>query len=361
MASLLHSALTSPGRHTTPFIRRRRCLFCRPSGSFCKRALSTRRSAEMASFCRTPAAPHHRPSRRSADWLRIVNHPAAPHHRPSHRSPNWLRIVNQPPATHHRPSHLSANWLRIVNQPAATLHRPSHRSPNWVRIVNQPTTLPNPQPPTSPCQQPKIHTVIIYETQYLPEFPNLVTNSAPQPTVINWCEGFSAHEFPSKALTKRALNIRPPTFPPACRSGHHPDRGRRLLRLHNPAASQPPRTANPEPSTATAPIPCCCCASRTTSIPWPSPCATCWIEASPIRSPPGTAQSGASAADLEDAMSREANLLARPPPDQRRYLTDSFRAVLGALDRIFDLADRARSDEARTRIRMSLQARARRR
>ena len=63
-------------------------------------------------------------------------------------------------------------------------------------------------------------------------------------------------------------------------------------------------------------------------------------------------------ADLEDALSREAKYsLADLSSNQRRYLADSFRQFWDALDRTFDLARNGDADEARTRIRLSLQAR----
>ncbi|HTA44956.1 MAG TPA: ATP-binding protein [Bryobacteraceae bacterium] len=63
-------------------------------------------------------------------------------------------------------------------------------------------------------------------------------------------------------------------------------------------------------------------------------------------------------ADLEDALSREAKYsLADLSSNQRRYLADSFRQFWDALDRTFDLARNGNADEARTRIRLSLQAR----
>jgi signal transduction histidine kinase len=62
--------------------------------------------------------------------------------------------------------------------------------------------------------------------------------------------------------------------------------------------------------------------------------------------------------DLEDALSREEKFsLANRSPGQRRYLADSFRQFWDALDRIFDLVRNGQGEEARTRIRMSLQAR----
>ena len=62
--------------------------------------------------------------------------------------------------------------------------------------------------------------------------------------------------------------------------------------------------------------------------------------------------------DLEDALAREEKFsLADRTPGQRRYLAESFRQFWDALDRIFDLARNGQTDEARTRIRMSLEAR----
>ncbi len=62
--------------------------------------------------------------------------------------------------------------------------------------------------------------------------------------------------------------------------------------------------------------------------------------------------------DLEDALSREEKFsLADRSPSQRRYLADSFRQFWDAFDRIFDLTRNGQNEEARTRIRMSLQAR----
>jgi signal transduction histidine kinase len=62
--------------------------------------------------------------------------------------------------------------------------------------------------------------------------------------------------------------------------------------------------------------------------------------------------------DLEDALSREA----RSSPvdrdaEQRRYLTSSLEQYWDALDRIFKLADSGQETEARTLVRLSLQAR----
>jgi len=62
--------------------------------------------------------------------------------------------------------------------------------------------------------------------------------------------------------------------------------------------------------------------------------------------------------DLEDALSREEKFSPmNQSPDQRRYMSDSFRQFWDALGRLFDLARVGQEDEARTRIRMSLQAR----
>jgi signal transduction histidine kinase len=62
--------------------------------------------------------------------------------------------------------------------------------------------------------------------------------------------------------------------------------------------------------------------------------------------------------DLEDAIAREAQSspLDRDP-EQRRYLSDSLRQFWDALDRIFALAQSGQEAEARTLIRLSLQAR----
>ncbi len=62
--------------------------------------------------------------------------------------------------------------------------------------------------------------------------------------------------------------------------------------------------------------------------------------------------------DLEDAIAREAQSspLDRDP-EQRRYLSDSLHQFWDALDRIFALAQRGQEAEARTLIRLSLQAR----
>ncbi len=65
--------------------------------------------------------------------------------------------------------------------------------------------------------------------------------------------------------------------------------------------------------------------------------------------------------DLEDALSREEKFsLADLSSNQRRYLADSFRQFWNAVDRIFDLARKGNANEAneaRTQIRLSLQAR----
>jgi signal transduction histidine kinase len=62
--------------------------------------------------------------------------------------------------------------------------------------------------------------------------------------------------------------------------------------------------------------------------------------------------------DLEDALSREEKFApVDESPDQRRYMTESFRQFWDALSRVFDLARAGQVEEARTRIRMSLQAR----
>ena len=62
--------------------------------------------------------------------------------------------------------------------------------------------------------------------------------------------------------------------------------------------------------------------------------------------------------DLEDALSREEKFSPLDQsPDQRRYMTDSFRQFWDALGRTFDLARAGHDEEARSTIRMSLQAR----
>jgi signal transduction histidine kinase len=62
--------------------------------------------------------------------------------------------------------------------------------------------------------------------------------------------------------------------------------------------------------------------------------------------------------DLDDAMAREAEV--SPPfrdTSQRRYLSTSMAQFWDALDRIFELAKAGQEQEARTQIRLSLQAR----
>src|SRR5437588_10875139 len=62
--------------------------------------------------------------------------------------------------------------------------------------------------------------------------------------------------------------------------------------------------------------------------------------------------------DLDDAMAREAEV--SPPfrdTGQRRYLSASMTQFWDALDRIFELAKAGEEKEARTQIRLSLQAR----
>jgi signal transduction histidine kinase len=62
--------------------------------------------------------------------------------------------------------------------------------------------------------------------------------------------------------------------------------------------------------------------------------------------------------DLEDALAREEKYsLASSTPGQRRYLADSFRQFWDAVDRVFAMAANGQEDEARLRIRESLQAR----
>ena len=62
--------------------------------------------------------------------------------------------------------------------------------------------------------------------------------------------------------------------------------------------------------------------------------------------------------DLEDAVTREAKFSpAHRTADQSLYLKTSFAQFWDALDRIFDLAEAGNEAEARTRIRLSLQAR----
>ena len=63
-------------------------------------------------------------------------------------------------------------------------------------------------------------------------------------------------------------------------------------------------------------------------------------------------------ADLEDALAREEKFSpVERSPEQRRYLADSFRQFWDAVDRTFDLAGGGEDEEARTMIRLSLQAR----
>jgi signal transduction histidine kinase len=62
--------------------------------------------------------------------------------------------------------------------------------------------------------------------------------------------------------------------------------------------------------------------------------------------------------DLEDALSREEKIsIAAQSTNQRRYLSDSFRQFWEALDRIFATAESGNLPEARSEIRLSLQAR----
>jgi signal transduction histidine kinase len=60
--------------------------------------------------------------------------------------------------------------------------------------------------------------------------------------------------------------------------------------------------------------------------------------------------------DLGDAMAREERV-SRATEDQRKYLAGSIEQFWDALARIFALAEHGQEDEARTRIRLSLQAR----
>jgi signal transduction histidine kinase len=63
-------------------------------------------------------------------------------------------------------------------------------------------------------------------------------------------------------------------------------------------------------------------------------------------------------ADLEDALRREEQVaVGIRTPEQREYLTSSVRQFWDASDRIFALAREGREEEARTQIRVSLQAR----
>ena len=62
--------------------------------------------------------------------------------------------------------------------------------------------------------------------------------------------------------------------------------------------------------------------------------------------------------DLEDALRRqEAVAPGTRTPEQRRYLENSFAQFWDAIDQVFALARRGAEDEARTQIRMSVQAR----
>jgi signal transduction histidine kinase len=60
--------------------------------------------------------------------------------------------------------------------------------------------------------------------------------------------------------------------------------------------------------------------------------------------------------DLSDAMEREQKL-SRATPDQRAYLSGSVTQFWDAVRRIFALVDQGQEEEARARIRLSLQAR----
>jgi signal transduction histidine kinase len=60
--------------------------------------------------------------------------------------------------------------------------------------------------------------------------------------------------------------------------------------------------------------------------------------------------------DLADAMDREEKV-SRATEDQRKYLAGSVAQFWDAVSRIFALAEQGQEDEARTRIRLSLQAR----
>jgi signal transduction histidine kinase len=63
-------------------------------------------------------------------------------------------------------------------------------------------------------------------------------------------------------------------------------------------------------------------------------------------------------ADLDDALKRQGEVaLARHTPEQRRFLATSVAQFWDASDRIFELARAGRADEARSQIRLSLQAR----
>jgi signal transduction histidine kinase len=71
-----------------------------------------------------------------------------------------------------------------------------------------------------------------------------------------------------------------------------------------------------------------------------------------------TAQFERIRADLEDALARQAEVaFASRTPDQTRYLTSSVAQFWDASDRIFALARSGREEEAKSQIRLSLQAR----
>ncbi len=62
--------------------------------------------------------------------------------------------------------------------------------------------------------------------------------------------------------------------------------------------------------------------------------------------------------DLEDALAREEKYsLGSSTPRQRRYLADSFHQFWDAVDRVFAMAANGQENEARLRVRESLQAR----
>lgn len=63
-------------------------------------------------------------------------------------------------------------------------------------------------------------------------------------------------------------------------------------------------------------------------------------------------------ADFDDALARQEEVsVARRTPEQSEYLTSSVAQFWDAADRIFDLARTGREEEARSQIRLSLQAR----
>jgi signal transduction histidine kinase len=71
-----------------------------------------------------------------------------------------------------------------------------------------------------------------------------------------------------------------------------------------------------------------------------------------------TAQFDRIRVDLEDALRQQEQVaVARQTPEQRAYLTTSFTQFWDAANRIFDLARNGQEAEARTQIRLSLQAR----